>query len=123
MKAMPTSPSAHRLASMPPPSMPPPSSGDPAAAFAGVARRASSTSVKVAIGVAGILAVLLAFVALTLMKMAAQSMGVLPSVGSEPPAAPAPSIGEGPGAASRSKHLQGPSQVVTVTLDAGRPPP
>ena len=121
MKAMPTAPSAHRLASLPPPSLPPPSSGDPASAFAGVVRRSSPATVKVAIAVAGILVVLLAFGALTLMKMGARSMGVLPAAGSEPRAASAstmPRTAEG-----RSKHLQGPSQVVTVTLDAGRPPP
>ena len=116
MKSLSTSPSAFRLASLPPPSLAPPSSGDPSAAFANLVRRTPSTTVKVAIGVAGVLVVLLAFVALTLMKMAAQSMGVLPSMASEHPAAVAP------GTADRSKHLQGPSQAVTVTLDAGRPP-
>ncbi len=118
MKSLSTSPSAFRLASLAPPSNAPPSSGDPSAAFANIVRRAPSTTVKVAIGVAGVLVVLLAFVALTLMKMAAQSMGVLPSMASEHPAAP----GATAGAADRSKHLQGPSQAVTVTLDAGRPP-
>jgi len=119
-KAMPTSPSAHRVASLPPPSMPPPSSGDPSAAFAGGVRRTPSTTIKVAIAVAGVLLVLLAFGALTLMKMAAQSMGVMRSAAPAPPAA---SIGERSAAADRSKHPQGPSQVVTVTLDAGRAPP
>ena len=119
MKSMPTSPSALRIASMPPASMISPFSGQPVA-FAGGARRSSSAPIKVAIALAGILAVLLAFGALTLAKMAAQSMGVLPRAGSEAPAA---SLISAPAAADRPKHLQGPSQVVTVTLDAGRPPP
>jgi serine/threonine-protein kinase len=122
MKSMPTAPSALRIASMAPPLgvEPPPSSGDPSAAFAGVVRRSSSATIKVAIAVAGILVVVVAFGALTLVKMAAQSMGVLPSAAREAPAAPAMSV---PGASDRPKHLQGPSQVVTVTLDAGRSPP
>jgi hypothetical protein len=100
---------------------PPPSSGDPSAAFAGGVRRAPSTTVKVAIAVAGVLVVLLAFGGLTLMKMAARSMGVLPGMRGGSAAAAAPH--QPAGAAERSKHPQGPSQVVTVTLDAGRPPP
>ena len=103
--------------------MPPPSSGDPSAAFAGGVRRTPSTTIKVAIAVAGVLLVLLAFGALTLMKMAAQSMGVMPSAASEAPAPPSASLGERSAAADRSKHPMGPSQVVTVTLDAGRAPP
>ena len=120
MKSLSTSPSAFRLASLPPPSMAPPSSGDPSSAFANIVRRSSSTTTKVAIGVAGILVVLLAFVGLTLMKMAAQSMGVLTTMASEAPAAPGATTPAA--AADRSKHLHGPSQAVTVTLDAGRPP-
>ena len=119
MKAMPTSPSAHRIASLPPPSLPP-SSGDPSSAFASFVRRAPSTTVKVAIGVAGVLVVLLAFVGLTLVKMAAQSVGVLPSVSNEPRAA---STSSAVVAAGPKKPVSGPSQAVTVTLDAGRTPP
>jgi serine/threonine-protein kinase len=112
---MPSSPSSFGGASMAPPS-----SGDPAAAFAGGTRRPPSTTVKVAIALAGVLVVLLAFGAVTLMKMAARSMGVLRRTGSEAPAAAASPV---PGAAERGKRVQGPSQAVTVTLDAGRPPP
>ncbi len=118
MKSLSTSPSAFRLASLPPPSTAPPFSGDPS--FANIVRRSSSTMTKVAIGVAGILVVLLAFVGLTLMKMAAQSMGVLTTMATEAPAAPGAT--RPAAAADRSKHLHGPSQAVTVTLDAGRPP-
>ena len=121
MKSLSTSPSAFRLASLAPPAMAPPSSGDPSAAFANLVQRSSSTATKVAIGVAGILVVLLAFGALTLMKMAAQSMGVLPTMASSAPAAPGATTPAA--AADRKKDLRGPSQVVTVTLDAGRPPP
>ena len=101
----------------PPSSAGPPSSGDPSAAFARAVRRSPSTTMKVAIAAGGVIAVLLAFGALTLVKMAAQSMGMLSGAGTDT-AASAPSY-DPPSVAS----IAGPSQAVTVTLDAGRPPP
>ena len=90
----------------------PPSSGDRSAAFARVVRKSPSTTVKLAIAVAGIVAVGLAFGILTVMKMAAQSMGMLSTVSADPPQA-----GVLPG------RLPGPSTAIIVTLDAGRPSP
>ena len=97
-----------------------------------VRRKTSPTMIKLAIGGAGILAVLLAFGVLTLMKSAAVSMGMLSSVSADPPLA-APPAAAPPAAsllASRAGQAKAnanpqklPSQAVTVTLDAGRPPP
>jgi serine/threonine-protein kinase len=127
MKSMETGPSAYRLASTPPPAGGPPSSGDPAAAFVRAVRRSPSTTMKLAIAGAGVLLVLLAFVVLTALKMAAESVGVLKSASSEP-ASPAAGAAPPPerdrlGAVAPARAINGPSQVVTVTLDAGRPPP
>jgi hypothetical protein len=97
---------------------PPPSGGDPVAAFARSARRNPATTLKVAIAVGGVLLVLLAFGILTVLKMAGESMGVLPSASTEPATAlPAAA------AAPAQGQVQGPSTAVTVTLDAGRAPP
>ncbi len=74
-------------------------------------------TIKIAIAVGGLLAVLLAFGILTAVKLAAQSMGVLPAggLGAAPPSdtlvAPA------------ATTAQGPSRAITVPLDAARPPP
>jgi hypothetical protein len=103
----------------PPPSAGPPSSGDPSAVFARVVRRSPSTTTKLAIAVAGIVAVLLAFGILTVLKMAAQSMGMLSTVSADRPYAPSPSSMPG----ALPKQLQGPSSAVTVTVDASRPTP
>jgi serine/threonine-protein kinase len=102
----------------------PPSSGDPSAAFAHAVKRMPSTTMKLAIAGAGVLIVLLAFGILTVLKMAAQSVGVLPSVNAEPPfqAAPASSVLAN-GSATTRPAIQLPSTAITVTLDAGRPPP
>jgi serine/threonine-protein kinase len=70
----------------------------------------------VAIAAAGVLVVALVFGVLTVLKRAAQSMGIMPSASG----APAISAASKPSAA---RVDLGPSQVVTVTLDAGRPPP
>ncbi len=84
-----------------------------------VVRRSPSTTLKVAIAVGGLLAVLLAFGLFTALKMAAQSMGILAAASAAPAFPAAPSI-----PAAVSGHVrQGPSQAVTVTLDAGPPPP
>jgi eukaryotic-like serine/threonine-protein kinase len=97
---------------------PVPSSGPPAIDFARVARRSPSTVLKVGVAFAGLFAVVLAFGVLTALKMAAQSMGMLPSASTGPALSVGPAI-----PAAVSAHVdQGPSQVVTVTLDAGRPP-
>jgi serine/threonine protein kinase len=115
-RRMPGSMAGPTSSSVPPSS--PPSSGDPSAAFVRAIRRSPSTTMKLAIAAGGVIAVLLAFGALTLLKMAAQSMGMLSSVSADPPYdPPASSI---PGALP--KHLQGPSSAVTIMLDAGRPP-
>lgn len=111
-----------------PPSQPrplsgPPSSGDPSAAFSRAIRRSPSTTVKVAIAAGGLVAVLLAFGVLTLLKMAAQSVGVLEAVGADAPHAPAASSSMLASGRQLPKGLEAPSQVVTVTLDAGRAPP
>jgi hypothetical protein len=74
---------------------------------------------KLGLAVGGIVAVLLAFGILTVLKMAAQSMGMLSSVSADPPYDPPPSSMP----AALPKQLQGPSSAVTVMLDAGRPPP
>lgn len=102
----------------------PPSSGDPSAAFARAVKRPPSTTMKLAIAGAGVLLVLLAFGLLTLLKLAAQSMGVLPNVNAEPsfPASPASSALAN-GSANGRPGLPLPSTAITVTLDAGRPPP
>ena len=110
-------PSSPRPMPGPPSSAGPPSSGDPSAAFARAVRRSPSATMKVAIVVGGIVVVLLAFGALTLLKMAAESMGMLSSASSDS-AKNAPSFDPPPMAS-----IAGPSQAVTVTLDAGRPPP
>ena len=110
-------PSTPRHMPGPPPSAGPPSSGDPSAAFARAVRRSPSTTMKLAIAVGGIIAVLLAFGVLTVVKMVAQSMGML-SAASADNAPSAPSFDPPPVAS-----IAGPSQAVTVTLDAGRPPP
>jgi serine/threonine protein kinase len=110
-------PSSPRIMPGPSPYDGPPSSGDPSAAFARVVRRLPSTTMKLAIAVAGIVAVLLAFGILTVLKMAAQSMGMLSTVSADPPYAPSPMP------AALPRELQGPSSAVTVVVDAGRPPP
>ncbi len=109
-RSMPGPPSSGMLAG-------PPSSGDPSAAFARVVRRSPSTTMKLAIAAGGLVAVLLAFGVLTVAKMVAESMGVLAPPGAEkaqagPSVAPPPMV-----------TIAGPSQAVTVTLDAGRRPP
>ena len=99
----------------------PPSGDDPVAAFTRNVRRHPSTTLKIAIAVGGIVAVLLAFGILTVLKMAGQSMGVLPSGSAEPSTAlrpAAPAVGK-----QGQAQAQGPSTAVTVTLDAGRAPP
>ena len=94
-------------------------------ALAAVVRRTPPAMVKFAIAAAGLLAVLLAFGVLTLLKGAAVSLGFLSSVSAEPSFPPPPSLSPtaasllGEGAAARKL----PSQAVTVTLDAGPPPP
>ncbi|MDB5215560.1 MAG: hypothetical protein JWO86_3487 [Myxococcaceae bacterium] len=113
-------PSAPRRMPGPPPSAGPPSSGDPSAAFARVVRRSPTTTMKVAIAVGGILAVLLAFGILTVLKMAAQSMGMLSTVSADPPFDPSPPSSSMP--VALPKTLQGPSTAITVTLDAAPPP-
>jgi serine/threonine-protein kinase len=102
----------------------PPSSGDPSSAFARAVKRSPSTTMKLALAGAGVLVVLLAFGILTLLKLAAQSMGVLPSVNAEPSftAAPASSMLADGSARGRSGPPL-PSTAIIVTLDAGRPPP
>ncbi|MDB4940764.1 MAG: hypothetical protein JWP97_298 [Labilithrix sp.] len=65
------------------------------------------------VGFAGLLVVALAFGLLTGLKLAAQSVGLM-QAGS---AAPGPSAAPSPDRIDR-----GPSQAITVTLDAGRPP-
>ena len=112
-------PSSPRPMPGPPPSAGPPSSGDPSAAFARAVRRSPSTTIKLAIAVAGIVAVLLAFGILTVLKMAAQSMGMLSTVSADRPYDPEPSSMP----AALPRQLQGPSSAVTVMVDAGRPPP
>lgn len=122
---MTTQPSVRRLtAEGSGPLSAPPSSGDPSAAFARAVQRSPSTTMKLAIAGAGLLAVLLAFGLLTLIKMAAQSAGVISSVAAEPsfspPPPPSPLVA---GNRPLPKGLKAPSQAVTVTLDAGRAPP
>jgi serine/threonine-protein kinase len=95
----------------------PPSSGDPSAAFARAVRRSPSTTMKLAIALGGLLAVLLAFGVLTVAKMVAQSLGMIASPAAEQAQA-GPSVAPPPMAT-----IAGPSQAVTVTLDAGRRPP
>jgi serine/threonine protein kinase len=97
----------------------PPSSGDPSAAFARAVRRSPSTTMKLAIAAGGVIAVLLAFGVLTVLKMAAQSMGMLARVSADPPYDPPPSSLS----SALPRPLQGPSSAVTIMLDAGRPPP
>jgi len=92
-----------------------PSSGPQALAFAQTAVRGPTLAMKIAIAVAGLLVVLLAFGILTVLKMAARSMGVLPTAHAQP------SHSAGPPPAGRVDR--GPSQAVTVTIDAGRPAP
>jgi serine/threonine protein kinase len=111
-------PSSPRPMPGPPPSAGPPSSGDPSAAFARVVRRSPSTTTKLAIAVAGIVVVLFAFGILTVLKMAAQSVGMLSTVSADPPYDPSPSSMP----AAPPRELQGPSSAVTVMVDAGRPP-
>ena len=77
------------------------------------ARRSPRLLPKVGVALAGVLLVLAAFGILTALKMAAQSMGMLQSASAAPSFAFAP----------RAGAVQGPSQAVTVTLDAGHPPP
>ncbi len=79
-------------------------------------RRPAASYVKVGIAVGGLLVVLLAFGLFTVLKMAAQSMGVLPAASAQPSFPVGPAI---PAVVT----VQGPSQAVTVTLDAGRAPP
>ena len=74
------------------------------------------SAMRVGLAVGGVLVVLLAFGLFTVLKMAAQSMGVLPSASAGPTFPAAPSL---PAVVT----VQGPSTAVTVTLDAGRPPP
>lgn len=93
-----------------------PTPSEPPSSLEGALGGRPGTKMKVAVAVGGLLAVLLAFGILTAVKMAAQSVGVLPAVGAEPSAAPPP-------AASMVATVQRPSSAVTVTLDAGRPPP
>jgi serine/threonine protein kinase len=99
----------------------PPSSGDPSAAFARAVRRSPTTTMKLAIALGGLLAVLVAFAVLTVVKMAAQSMGVLSNASNASSASA--SASSGAAAAPPVATITGPSQAVTVTLDAGRPPP
>ena len=114
----PSQPRPQPLASMPP------SSGDPRAAFSPAVRRAPSTSMKLAFAGGGLLAVLLAFGLLTLLKMAAQSMGMMSPVTAEGPSSPPRAASSAPaGGAELPLGLAPPSPAVTVTLDAGRTPP
>jgi serine/threonine-protein kinase len=100
-------------------------------ALAAVVRKTSPAMIKLAIAGAGVLAVLLAFGVLTLVKSAAVSMGVLSSVSADPstpppPAAAAPAssfLASGAGSPRNNANQHLPSQALTVTLDAGRPPP
>ena len=116
MRQVSTAPMAFRAA---PPrvEVPAPPSGPEALAFARASvRRPPTTAMKFAIGLAGLLVVMLAFGILTMLKMAARSMGVLPTAHAQPSysAGPPPSAG---------RVDLGPSQVVTVTVDAGHAPP
>jgi eukaryotic-like serine/threonine-protein kinase len=112
MRQVSTVPTGFRPAGGGPDDGPVPSSAPAAINYARDARRAPSTVMKVGIAVVGLVVVLVAFGILTALKMAAQSMGMLQSA-SPPPSTPA---------ASRPSD-QGPSQAVTVTLDAGPSPP
>ncbi len=82
---------------------------------------------KLAIAAAGVVAVLLAFGVLTVLKMVAQSMGMLSRANSapsfDPPPASSTSSAAAPPGTVQARRLQGPSTAITVTLDAGRPPP
>ncbi|HSO34485.1 MAG TPA: serine/threonine-protein kinase [Labilithrix sp.] len=98
---------------------PAPSSGPQALAFARAAvRRPPTPGMKVAIAMAGVLVVLLAFGVLTVLKRAAQSMGMLKAATAQASPSTLPASA---GAASAHADL-GPSQAVTVTLDAGHAP-
>ncbi|MBS2014683.1 MAG: serine/threonine protein kinase [Deltaproteobacteria bacterium] len=78
--------------------------------------RDPSRSVKVAFIVGGVVAVLLAFGILTAVKLAAQSMGVIPAagIGASDPAPPT---------ALPAATAQKPSKVITVPLDAANQAP
>ena len=100
---------------------PPTSGDDPGASFTRSLRAGSSTSLKIAIVVGGVLLVLLVFGILTAVKMAGQSMGVLPTASSEPSYS---AVAASPAAPEHAPPaVLGPSTAVTVTLDAGRAPP
>ena len=116
-----TSPMAFRPVGRQTSDPPVPSSGAPTA-VSRASPRPPSTTLKVAIAVGGVLAVLLAFGILTVAKMAARSMGMLEAASAAPsfPAASAlPAVSSRQGGPGDGR----PSQAVTVTLDAGRPPP
>jgi eukaryotic-like serine/threonine-protein kinase len=116
-------PPIHPASSARPPLSSPPSSGDPSAAFSRPVRRASGLSLKLAIAGGGLLAVLVAFGVLTLLKLAAQSIGVLETVNDDDAASSAPPSSRLASGTQLPEGLAPPSQAVTVTLDAGRAPP
>lgn len=101
----------------------PSSSNDPSAAFSRAIRRSPSTTLKVAVTAGGVAAVLLAFGILTLVKMAAESVGVVEAVSTEPLAASSPTSAIRARGSQLPNGLSPPSQALTVTLDAGRAPP
>ncbi len=115
MRQVATAPMAFRAA--PPRSEPGPPSRPEALAFARASlRRPPTTAMKMAIGLAGLLVILLVFGVLTMLKMAAKSMGVLQTAHAQPSysARLSPSAG---------RVDLGPSQAVTVKIDAGHAPP
>ncbi len=114
MRQISTAPMAFRAVAPSGVDAPAPASGPQSRAFArAAARRSPTPAMKVAIGLAGVLVVVLVFGILTALKMAAQSMGILQTANARPSYSAAP-----PDAAPRVDL--GPSKVVTVTIEAGR---
>lgn len=114
MRQISTAPMAFRAVAPSGADAPAPASGPQSRAFArAAARRSPTPAMKVAIGLAGVLVVVLVFGILTALKMAAQSMGILQTANARPSYSAVP-----PDAAPRVDL--GPSKVVTVTIEAGR---
>ncbi len=110
MRQVSTAPMAFRAAAPASVDAPVPSSGGQSRASA---RQSPTPATKVAIGLAGLLLVLVVFGILTVLKMAAQSMGMLQTANARPPYSAAT-----PDASTRLDLS--PSSAVTVTIDAGQ---